>query len=404
MPFVPLTGSKARDYAFKQITYSKGAGNRPWTEIVVDGFRTRTLMGATRVAANGPRVMMPFGLWAPSRPYIRTALASTISGGPELLGNAARIEDCTIIRHRSGYPYSDPTGSSALPSIGPTQTGGLCSNSGVPVLSPDLANRLIAECMQKVGDRKISLGESLAEGRKTIDHIAKTSMQVLNAYKALRRGNIPQALKSLRLSKSTLLNGKTMSERWLELQYGWYPLLADIFATADILQHGVQRKKYLVSAVRQISESGPYKNGNVTGTVALTHRCKLVYSVSSQDLDVLSRFGFINPAEVAWAVMPYSFVIDWFLPIGGLLEAYSATMGLSFIDGHITSRAQTRAKGVINNPLNLHYLNSSRFQIALDYFGMKRSVVLSATPLPYTKSPFSSTHLLSAIALLRQLR
>lgn len=403
MPYVPVQGSKVREYAYRQVTRSKGAGNK-WSESVITGFRSRTLAGATVARASGSKVMMPFGLWSPSRPYVRTAIASKITGGPEFLGNAQRVEDCTIVITRSGYPYSDPSGSSALPSIGLAETGGLCSLSGVPTLSPDLANRLIAECMKKVGDRKINLGESLAEGRKTINHIAQTSLQVLNAYKALRRGNIPQALKALKLSKKSILNGKTFSERWLELQYGWYPLLADIFAAADILQTGVQRKKYLVSAVRQITDSGPYKSGPVIGQVSVTHRCKLVYSVSSSDLDALARFGFINPAEVAWALVPYSFVLDWFLPIGALMEAYSATMGLSFIDGHITSRSQTRGSGLINNPLGLNYLDGNRFKIEIDYFGMKRSVVLSATPLPYTKSPFSTIHLTSAIALLRQLR
>lgn len=402
MPYVPVFGPKNRRFPFTEITRSKGSGNK-WTETIFSSFRDRTAMAASAVRAGGPHSIMPFGLWAPARPYVRIAQTGLITKGPEFLGNAARIEDCTVTKLRLGYPISDPTTTQLLLPTGSGETGGLVS-SGTPVVSPDLSNRLIAECMRKVGDRKIDLGESIAEGRKTLSHIASTASQVLGAYKALRSGNIPRALRELKLSKKTILNGKTFSERWLELQYGWYPLLADIFSAADVLQTGVQRKSYIVSAVRQLTRSGPYRYQNKSGTVNCTYRCKLFYTVSSQDLDALARFGFINPAEVAWALMPYSFVIDWFAPIGALLEAYSATMGLTFLDGHITSRAQIRARGLIESPLSWYYLDGNRFELAFDHFGMRRQVVLTATPLPYVKSPFSSTHLISAIALLRQLR
>lgn len=407
MPYVPLGTNLARSYPFTEVTRSKGAGSRPWTEITVTGARTRTLMTSSVVRNSGEPIVTPFGLWKPVRPYLRTANAMIITGGPEFLGNAARVEDCTITRLRTGYPYCDPT-TTSMPSAGLAQTGGLV-DAGVPVVSSNLRNRLIAECMRKVGDRKINLGESLAESRSTLNHLAKTSSQVLRAYKALRRGNIPSALKALGLSKRTVLNGKSAADRWLELQYGWLPLLSDVYSASEVLREGVTRKEGMtLSATRQIVENAPYvgtkSDGTVYGVVTCTHRCKLFYSVSSSDLDALSRLGLINPLEIAWAVLPYSFVIDWFAPVGTLLEAYSSTVGLTQIDGVLTSRAIIKGSGDIDQPLGLHYLpGSGRFTKTIDYFGMVRAKAV-ALPLPYVKSPFSSTHLASALALLRQLR
>lgn len=400
MPHVPL-GGVSNKFGATTVTHSMGAGGK-WSVWSTTTYIDRTVGIASVVRAKGPKVMKGFGLWAPARPYVRTAKYASISGGPEVYGNAVKPENATVWYERSGYPQSNPTTSTLLPSIGSGDTGGLISGD-VPVLSTDLRNRLITECMQKVADRKISLGESLAEGRKTIGMIAKTSLQVLRAYKALRRGNIPAALRELKLSRRTILNGKSFSERWLELQYGWLPLLSDIYSAGEILQNGVQRKQYLIYATRQISQNGPLTKPGWTGKVECTYRCKLVYSVSSRDLDALARFGFINPVEVAWALMPYSFVLDWFLPIGSLLEAYSGTMGLTFVDGHLTTRAQTRASKPV--PISASYTRySGEFTQKIDYFGMQRQVVLTATPLPYVKSPFSQPHLINALALLRSLR
>lgn len=400
MPHVPIGGS-SKDFEAFTITHSKGAGGK-WSVWSTRSTVERTVGIASVSRSKGPKVMKGFGWWAPSRPYVRTAKLASVKGGPEVYGNAVRPELATVWYERSGYPSNGLTTTGLLPNFGSAETQGLVSGD-IPVISTNLRNRLIAECMQKVGDRKINLGESLAEGRKTISHIARTSMQVLGAYKALRRGNIPAALKALKLSKRTILSGRTASERWLELQYGWYPLLSDIYSAGQILQNGVQRKQYLIYATRQISANGAITKAPWSGSVECTYRCKLVYSVSSRDLDALARFGFINPAEVAWALMPYSFVIDWFLPIGALLEAYSATVGLTYVDGHITSRALTKASRVVPGSLAYTYY-SGQFEQSIDYFGMQRQIVVTASPLPYVKSPFSSTHLLSALALLRSLR
>ena len=40
-----------------------------------------------------------------------------------------------------------------------------------------------------------------------------------------------------------------------------------------------------------------------------------------------------NPLLTAWELVPYSFVVDWFVPIGDFINQYASTDGLVFISG-----------------------------------------------------------------------
>jgi hypothetical protein len=48
----------------------------------------------------------------------------------------------------------------------------------------------------------------------------------------------------------------------------------------------------------------------------------------------LNQTGFTNPINLLWELLPFSFVADWFLPIGNYLEALTAWNGLEFLDGY----------------------------------------------------------------------
>jgi hypothetical protein len=49
-----------------------------------------------------------------------------------------------------------------------------------------------------------------------------------------------------------------------------------------------------------------------------------------------AQTGFTNPLNLAWEILPFSFVLDWFLPIGPYLETLSAFDGLVLVDGSKT--------------------------------------------------------------------
>lgn len=68
---------------------------------------------------------------------------------------------------------------------------------------------------------------------------------------------------------------------------------------------------------------------NVSG-VNVTVRCRL--DVKQKELDTLSkiwttlyRYGLTPSFYVVWDMVPYSFIVDWFIPVGDILSGYDKT-------------------------------------------------------------------------------
>jgi hypothetical protein len=62
------------------------------------------------------------------------------------------------------------------------------------------------------------------------------------------------------------------------------------------------------------------------------------YEIRSEDFDA-SRWSSLNPISIAWEVMPYSFVIDWFVNIGGTLRNLETALlerRSKFVNGYWT--------------------------------------------------------------------
>lgn len=405
MPYVPADSTQWREKrnAHTISSYKLSDGRWIQSRTVYDDYVVRRR--ASKFGSKGPKVKLSFGYWSPVKAYQRTATILRLVGGHELLVNAPPGLE-TVRNEGFGTPYF-ATADIGDVSINTGHTGGLLS-SGVPVRSGNIENRLIAECRNKIADRKVNYGNSLGEGVKTFNHLAKTCSSILRALLALRRGNLSAFAKALGLSKRKSWYGLNPAALWLEVQYAWLPLMSDIYGSYQVVTDGLKNSNSVFSAVRQIQENGSYKcamtAGTLKGSVTVSHRCKLWYTMHNQTVSYLAQLGLINPLEVAWEVVPFSFVVDWFIPVGTVLEAYSSTMGLSFVDGVITSIGRVNATGKHEIvPSSTPIRVGEGFSYVLDHYAMSRDKTSDIVGI-YMKSPFSTSHVFSALALLTQLR
>lgn len=124
----------------------------------------------------------------------------------------------------------------------------------------------------------------------------------------------------------------------------------------------------------------------------------LWYEIEDPNVAWASSLGLLNPAVLAWESVPFSFVIDWFLPVGNFLQSLSTPLGVKFLSGTQTSVAEGTGKCIRRGDV------SDSFQF-IDYRVYDRDV-LTTFPLawPFIKSPFSTTHVLDSLALLRNFR
>jgi len=151
-----------------------------------------------------------------------------------------------------------------------------------------------------------------------------------------------------------------MSSLFLAWRYGVSPLMADLFSLIDIMDGTSPFRRISVSSSGSKSVPFSYSSSSEREKGTILRRVKIFANVSCSNPDLLlaNRLGVINPATVLWELTPYSFVLDWFLPIGKWLANFSASAGMTFDDCSVTYTNVsngTHSKGWIIHPWNHVY-------------------------------------------------
>jgi len=294
-------------------------------------------------------------------------------------------------------------------------------------------NLTVLKLASKVNPARTNLAESFSQatlmGKTVADNISRLAdlvriihgkrprglVKVLGKKKAVSFGKGLTLLKKGGLSGSELL-----AQLWLEYRYAWLPLIGDVDSSLKAYaryheQHPLVSKVTATSRKRSTTYQEiaffTYSDGTQAvrkfysaNTTVL--RFGVEYGLDSIALNVLSGLGFTSPASLAWELTPFSFVVDWALPIGPALEAFSAFEGLVFRKGYKTYFTRREIRMAIESSGDVPSQHcsfrgwSDATRILVD------RTALSAFPgsrVPSFKSPFSLIHAANAAALLTKL-
>lgn len=207
---------------------------------------------------------------------------------------------------------------------------------------------------ENVKYQKFNAGVAFAERKQTANLISTTAYRIADAARSLRRGNLLGVYKSLGLqgqptraqvAKVTKTPAdKRLASHWLEYNFGVVPLLRDVQSAAELLASHVSGDLYHTTAVgtatyanaRSLNRNqGHPFNGVIVQDVRV--RFKARYRLDSMSKAVLSQTGITNPLAVAWELVPYSFVVDWFLPVGNYLQMLYAFDGFELTGGYTST-------------------------------------------------------------------
>nr|UYL94454.1 MAG: maturation protein [Sanya fiers-like virus 18] len=98
----------------------------------------------------------------------------------------------------------------------------------------------VGKALSRVKDQSANWAENIATSKQSVSMISGMMLRVLNAYRAARQGNMAKAAAHLGVSlrgPARIRNqSKAIANGWLELQYGWLPLLSDIYQTTIAIQ------------------------------------------------------------------------------------------------------------------------------------------------------------------------
>lgn len=273
-----------------------------------------------------------------------------------------------------------------------------------PAIPQDVWDRSRTECLAKATRRKWNIAQSFVEMGKSVETVATRFQKLVRALLLIKKGRFAQAAREFGVKTH-----KDRSGLWLEYQYGWRPLISDLQNAVDAYNQGtLTNKKPVFHCTRMIQYPVPKPPigrpvFSVTGGGTISVFTRMDWVVSDSHWDQLKQIGYSDPLTIGWELLPFSFVVDWLVPVGTFLEALQAHVGLTYKGGSSTGRVAYKYRvqlSVVND-----YVSGTRPTTLLDNGAIERRPITSTMPAIYVKWPLSSANrAANAVALFAQLR
>lgn len=290
-------------------------------------------------------------------------------------------------------------------------------------------NRAYSKLFSLIGD-SAEMGAALAEWRSTVDmvnnrtlaalrrrreeavrRVERKALHLVKAYRALRRGKFTDFIKTLGVTpkkkhlRKRWSKPEEASSLWLEYWFGWSPTVSDIYNALKIWDSpypdatftaasGFHEKRVLSS----INRADTYSRNAFDAQFIVRLQARV--RVSNPNLYRMNQLGFVNPVGVVWELVPFSFLIDWFVNVGEVIGGYTSELGLELRDRQVMRLARSTATSVYlgnkNYPgYNFGWDGAARVRL------MNREIGYFPTPsLTYTVPRLSWTRAATAISLL----
>jgi len=217
------------------------------------------------------------------------------------------------------------------------------SNYGQGIPHPDLdgteSNNLQNKALERLYKKMSTRNGAVSEGVDVSVDIGESRESVAMVRKAVKSASQVVTV-AKEVGKRVFKQGKVVGElanAWLAYSYGWKPLLDDIHELAEFTS--VYYKEFTfrgtATAVKEhhvvgVDTGWPTSIPIRTESKGFSSK-RILYSVTcsvdDQTAFDLSRLTSLDPKRIAWELLPLSFVLDWFVDIGGYLQLQEAALG-----------------------------------------------------------------------------
>lgn len=215
----------------------------------------------------------------------------------------------------------------------------------IPAITAELENQLLSRLRNRLSGSSFNTPVFLAEGRESLDMIFNGARFLSRALSRASRGNFVGALDAFR--EYGINNRMTRNQTWAHkaqgkasdvaatyLMWNWgiKPLYEDIVAGAEALAHYteapfVHRVRVSVPLPYSVTPSSPA--WHIYGAATVTARKYLTAYLTEVNVRKLTGLDGWGAMQALWEVTPYSWLVDYLLPIGDFLEGRGLAGALS---------------------------------------------------------------------------
>jgi hypothetical protein len=259
--------------------------------------------------------------------------------------------------------FSDPTSYRAVSDV----------HYGFP---QSLVDAVYNECYNKFVTQlrdSSETGVTLAEHEQAKEMITARLKQLLSFTRAVKsfrfsdaadvlgigernRRQIFDRLKAGKLQR----DAKGLGKAWLEFHFGWDPLVKDISQATDVLTSlfpPLRVKARAKKTEKKVTYTSGFYRINTGETWDERWLIGADVLISNPNVWLANRLGLLNPAGLAWELVPFSFVVDWFVNVGNFIQSYSDFFGCTLVRPYRTESRRLvythyQAKGPLYTPVN----------------------------------------------------
>lgn len=173
---------------------------------------------------------------------------------------------------------------------------------------------------------------------------------------------------------------------FLEGIFGWMPLVQDIINAATTLTGDHFPAGYISGSGRHvygapIDEPSPGSLRITGGSVQVRSKYTAQVSVENPNVWLANQLGLLNPAVVAWDLVPWSWVVGMFINVQSVLESFTALYGLSVTDVTRTDESRIVSSVAMENAYPMDHPGYAR-STASAHARFKARVRLTGIPTP----------------------
>lgn len=197
---------------------------------------------------------------------------------------------------------------------------------------------------------------------------------------------------------------RLISNDLLVYLYGVKPLMSDMYDSYEEMRSAAKTwrpRRTITATHNEYHDESPtwwplrYQSSTKIDNTRLgAARVKCRYEVfynASAVTDFAARHGLLNPLALAWELIPYSFIVDWWIGVGESLESLDNLSLVSSNIGYTSTFVNEQC--IVGGKLAYRYIEKRRTHKAL-----------SLISVPTYKAKNSGSHILATLALLRGLK
>jgi hypothetical protein len=208
---------------------------------------------------------------------------------------------------------------------------------------PAARNKAWAKFVENVRTDPASLGVALAEWEQSFGMITLRATQLFKGVRALRKGDFRGFLRTFgtgakRKHRNKLRNGvNEVSSLWLEYSFGWKPAVQDIWDGMNAIGQPIPEGRCSGSGSQDFTWN--FHPSNAAGERFATRgkvKMGAKVFVSNPNLYLAQQLGIANPYQIAWELVPFSFVADWVFDVSTWLGAFTDLLGCEVSEAYTT--------------------------------------------------------------------